>query len=157
MPARADAAPSSPPARKPSPAPAPPRAPAPAPAPARTPAPAPAPAPAPDSIEDQLRILGARPVTETRPKKEKPKTAKEALRARTGGGAKGPATKKAAARAEVARTVLGSNDAEAAAESAADHDEDVSAPVSDAEPESEASPPKKAGLWAKIKGFFGGG
>lgn len=129
-------------------------------------APPPPEPPPPPAVEapavDEMRIWSARPVSEKKqPKrKDRPKTAKEALVARAQqrrtepAGKKrkhGKATPQSTPRAEARNAAA---ERKASAEKARDVEETESA--EETETETTEAPAKRGGFWQRIKGLFGG-
>lgn len=139
--------------------------PAPKPAPIERPVPKPQPKPQPkaeapppptpaasSSVEEELRILGARPVSEARQKKkkDKPRTAREALQARTSNAPRPISA--GSAKPTKAKPSLQAAPSAAAEERRAEDEE----PESDEAPDSTPSEPPaaKPGLWSKLRRFI---
>lgn len=140
------------PAPEPKPAPTAERKPKPKPAPAPAPAPAPV-APAPPSLNEDLAVLGARPVTvHKKTQKDKPTTAKEALQMRAARNRAKPGRTAKQRRAPSPKSALVPK-AEAEKTAQEDEDDREESPPSSSEPEEVSRKP--AGVWAKIKRLFG--
>ncbi len=115
-------------------------------------APAPPPAPAP-SLEEDLRTLGARPVKVVQKTKEKPRTAREALRAKT--AARNPSQPPASGAGKPKKTRPPSERAEDVEDAATEPDATASTEPAGEDRADAADAPAPVSLWARMKRLFG--